>query len=269
MNSPAVQVAVAVAQAIALLMSVAFITYVLIIVVPFSRYRPRPPGNPDTLTWHLFVPALNEEQVIGGTIDYLRAVFPAAHVWVIDDDSDDRTGPIAAARARFDPLVHVVSRRFPEARTGKGNALNAAYREVDKWMPAFTDRRKTIIGVIDADGRPALNCLEVCAGTTLFGDPGVGSVQIMVQMINRDDPARSRSGDGWSTPSGTPSSGCRIWSSGSRSRRSRPRAGSPGASGWAGTGSSAGCPRWTWWPTRTATRGAVPCWRTMSSACTC
>jgi len=46
-NNPAVQVAVAVAQAIALLMSVAFITYVLIIVVPFSRYRPRRPGNPN------------------------------------------------------------------------------------------------------------------------------------------------------------------------------------------------------------------------------
>jgi 1,2-diacylglycerol 3-beta-glucosyltransferase len=188
MNNPVVQVAVAVAQAIALLMSVAFITYVLIIVVPFSRYRPRLPGNPDFHSWHLFVPALNEEQVIGGTIDYLRAVFPAAHVWIIDDDSDDRTGRIAAHRAQFDPFVHVVSRRHPDARTGKGNALNAAYRALDEWMPAFADRRRTIIGVIDADGRPAPNCLEVCAGDTLFGDPGVGSVQIMVQMINRDDP---------------------------------------------------------------------------------
>ena len=28
----------------------------------------------------------------------------------------------------------------------------------------------------------------MCAGATLFGDPGVGSVQIMVQMINRNDP---------------------------------------------------------------------------------
>jgi len=187
MNNPVIQVAVAVAQAIALLMSVAFITYVLIIVVPFSRYRPRLPGNPDFHSWHLFVPALNEEQVIGGTIDYLRAVFPAAHVWIIDDDSDDRTGRIAAHRAQFDPFVHVVSRRQPDARTGKGNALNAAYRALNEWMPAFADRRRTIIGVIDADGRPAPNCLEVCAGDTLFGDPGVGSVQIMVQMINRDD----------------------------------------------------------------------------------
>ena len=73
MNSPAVQVAVAVAQAIALLMSVAFITYVLIIVLPFARYRPRPPGNPDTLTWHLFRAPVHQERRAGRE----RAVQPA------------------------------------------------------------------------------------------------------------------------------------------------------------------------------------------------
>jgi 1,2-diacylglycerol 3-beta-glucosyltransferase len=186
-NSTFVQVGVALAQAVALLMSVAFITYVVIIVVPFSRYRPRLPGDARALTWHLFVPALNEEQVIGGTIDYLRATLPQAHVWVIDDASDDRTAPIAASRAERDPMVHVVSRRFPDARTGKGHALNAAYRELSHWLPASADRRRTIIGVIDADGRPAANCLSVCAGADLFGDPVVGSVQIQVRMMNRYD----------------------------------------------------------------------------------
>ena len=53
---------------------------------------------------------------------------------------------------------------------------------------ATADREKTIIGVIDADGRPADNCLDVCAGRDLFGDRVVGSVQIQVRMINRDDP---------------------------------------------------------------------------------
>lgn len=187
MNNSLIQVAVAVAQAVALLMSVAFITYVLIIVVPFSRYRTRRPGDARTLAWHLFVPALNEEQVIGATIDYLRATFPAVHVWVINDDSDDRTGPIAASRARADPMVHVVHRRRPDARTGKGHVLNAAYRALIDWLPASADHRATIIGVIDADGRPAANCLSVCARPDLFGDPAVGSVQIQVRMINRDD----------------------------------------------------------------------------------
>lgn len=187
MNSSVVQVGVALAQAVALLMSVAFITYVLIIVATLRRSGARPSGDPRSLGWHLFVPALNEEQVIGDTTDYLRAAFPEAHVWVIDDASDDRTRAIVEYRARFDPMVHVVSRRFPEARTGKGAALNAAYRELSEWLPSAADRRKTIIGVIDADGRPARNCLSVCAGAALFGDPEVGSVQIVVRMMNRDD----------------------------------------------------------------------------------
>lgn len=188
MNSTFVQVFIALAQAVALLMSVAFISYVVIIVVPFARYRPRLPGDASALSWHLFVPALNEEKVIGGTIDYLRSTLPRAHVWVIDDASDDRTAPIAASRAERDPMVHVVSRRFPEARTGKGHALNAAYRQLSHWLAASADRRRTIIGVIDADGRPAANCLSVCAGADLFGDPVVGSVQIQVRMMNRHDP---------------------------------------------------------------------------------
>ena len=187
MNSSAGQVAIALAQAIALMMSVAFITYALIIVVPFVRDRARRPGDSRTLAWHLFVPALNEERVIGGTVDYLRSTFPAAHLWVIDDDSGDCTAPIVGMRARRDPMVHLVPRRSPDAQTGKGDALNAAYRALSEWLPATADRRRTIIGVIDADGRPAPNCLDVCAGASLFGDLAVGSVQILVRMLNRND----------------------------------------------------------------------------------
>ncbi|HEY4702770.1 MAG TPA: glycosyltransferase, partial [Streptosporangiaceae bacterium] len=94
MNSTFIQVAIALAQAVALIMSVAFITYVVMIVVPFSRHRASRPGDARSLAWHFFVPALNEEQVIGRTVDRLRDTFPAAHVWVIDDDSDDHTGAI-------------------------------------------------------------------------------------------------------------------------------------------------------------------------------
>jgi 1,2-diacylglycerol 3-beta-glucosyltransferase len=186
----------ALAQAMALMMSVAFITYIAIIAVPYARYKARRPGDARTLAWHLLVPALNEERVIGETVGYLRATFPDAHVWVIDDDSDDRTAPIVYARAAADPMVHVVPRRHPDARTGKGDALNAAYRALNEWLPASADRRATIVGVVDADGRPAPNCLDVCAGADLFGDAGVGSVQILVRMLNRADrspfPHRSR-----------------------------------------------------------------------------
>jgi cellulose synthase/poly-beta-1,6-N-acetylglucosamine synthase-like glycosyltransferase len=186
-DSTIIQVAIAAAQATALLMSAAFITYVLMIIRPFMRDRMQPPGDARALSWHLFVPALNEERVIGQTIDYLRATFPEADVWIIDDASEDNTGAIVARWAQADPLVHVVSRRLPNARTGKGDALNAAYQTLSDWLPSRADRSRTIIGVIDADGRPAANCLDVCAGRSLFGDKAVGSVQIMVRMLNRAD----------------------------------------------------------------------------------
>ena len=186
-NTSILQVAIALAQAVALMMSVAFISYALIIVVPYLRYRPSQAGDAGTLDWHLFVPALNEGRVIGDTIDYLRETFPQAHVWIIDDDSEDDTASIVGMRAWADSMVHVVRRYRPTARTGKGDALNAAYLALDDWLPATADSVRTIIGVIDADGRPAPNCLDVCAGASMFGDPVVGSVQVQVRMLNRDD----------------------------------------------------------------------------------
>ena len=190
MNGSGLQVGIALAQAVALLMSVAFVTYTFVIVVHYFRYRPARPGDGSTLAWHLFVPALNEEKVIGETVDYLRDTFPAANVWVIDDDSDDETPSIVSVRAAADPLVHLVSRRAPDARIGKGDALNTAYQALDGWLPITADRTHVIVGVVDADGRPAPNCFDVCAGGRLFGDPAVGSVQVMVRMMNRD--ARSQ-----------------------------------------------------------------------------
>jgi 1,2-diacylglycerol 3-beta-glucosyltransferase len=187
MNSIVLQVGVALAQAIALVMSVCFVTYVLIIVLPYMRHKAAVPGRASTYGWHLFVPALNEERVIGGTLDYLRATLPAAHIWVIDDGSDDATAEIVTRRAALDPYIHPVLRSLPWARQGKGEALNAAYQALVDWLPELVDRRRIVVGVIDADGKPAPNCLDVCAGPRMFGDPAVGSVQIMVRMINRHD----------------------------------------------------------------------------------
>jgi 1,2-diacylglycerol 3-beta-glucosyltransferase len=178
-------------QALALTMSVAFLTYVCLIVVPYLRHRPAPPGDPDAFDWHFFVPCRDEEAVIGDTVRYLLDTFPPAQVWVIDDASDDATAEVVAAFT--DPRVHLVSRLRPEARTGKGDALNAAYRELTS-----TDPVRTIVVVVDADGRPAPDCLEVCAADHLFGDPEIGAVQVDVWMSNRGvlPPNGSRFGAG-------------------------------------------------------------------------
>ena len=170
-------------QALALTMSVAFLTYVCLIVVPYVRHRPAPPGDDSAFDWHFLVPCRDEETVIGDTVRYLLDTFASARVWVIDDASDDATADVVSAVD--DPRVHLVRRRRPDARTGKGDALNAAYRALLASLPADADLMRTIVVVVDADGRPAPDCLSVCAADKLFGDPAVGAVQIDVWMSNR------------------------------------------------------------------------------------
>jgi len=170
-------------QALALTMSVAFLTYVCLIVVPYLRHRPPRPGDASVFDWHFLVPCRDEEAVIENTIRYLLGTFATAHVWVIDDDSDDDTADIV--RSFTDPRVHLVRRVRPEARTGKGDALNAAYRALVDSLPADADPMRTIAVVVDADGRPAPDCLTACAADHLFGDETVGAVQVDVWMSNR------------------------------------------------------------------------------------
>ncbi|GAB3491623.1 glycosyltransferase [Amycolatopsis cihanbeyliensis] len=167
-----------------------FIAYVCAIVVPFVCRRRMPEGNGGEFEWHFFVPCRDEETVIGDTIFRLRSTFPAAHVWVIDDDSHDGTARVVTslmhAEGDPDPHIHLVGRRPPQARTGKGDALNAAYQELAAWLGGHLSWEKVIVGVVDADGVLAPNCLDVCAADHLFGDGAVGAVQVEVRMLNRD-----------------------------------------------------------------------------------
>ncbi|NUR30147.1 MAG: glycosyltransferase family 2 protein [Catenulispora sp.] len=183
-------------SAISLALSILFPLYVLAIITPFLTRKFGHPGQADQYQWHFFVPCRDEEAVIGGTLGYLRKTLPSAHVWVIDDDSDDATADIVKRHAENDPMVHLVQRRRPNARLGKGEALNAAYRKLSAWLPLGTDRKQVMVCVVDADGRPAANCLEAVSGRRFFGNPEVGAVQIEVRMVNRsvweNEPGRSR-----------------------------------------------------------------------------
>ncbi len=176
-------------QALALTMSVAFVTYVCLIVLPYLRHQRKPVGDPSRLEWHFMVPCRDEQTVIGETVRYLRSTFPAAHVWIIDDDSDDATAAeVRRIRQHNDGNIHLVQRMRPHARTGKGEALTAGYRAIKQWMGRHADANRAVLVVVDADGRPAPNCLAVCAAPGLFADPGIGAVQIDVRMINRGVP---------------------------------------------------------------------------------
>jgi cellulose synthase/poly-beta-1,6-N-acetylglucosamine synthase-like glycosyltransferase len=145
------------------------------------------PGDPARFSFHFLIPCRDEAAVIAGTIERARRLFQLAHVWVIDDDSDDETGTIVRGFAAADDGVHLVQRRRPLARTGKGDALNAAYRELDRWLPQDADRPRVVVTVLDADGELADNALEVVAAADVFGDPTIGAAQIAVWMKNRDD----------------------------------------------------------------------------------
>ncbi|WP_017593017.1 glycosyltransferase [Nocardiopsis potens] len=149
--------------------------------------RDLPPGDPSAFTWHFLVPCRDEEVVIAETMDRLRERFPEAHVWVIDDDSDDATGEIVAERADRDARVHLLTRRRPDARVGKGAALNAAYRALNAWLPEGTDRTRHITCVVDADGDLAPGALELLASPRAFGDPELGAAQVGVRMRNAGD----------------------------------------------------------------------------------
>ncbi|WP_380281710.1 glycosyltransferase [Kitasatospora purpeofusca] len=171
-------------------LGVGFLAYVVVIVRGYLRDRPAPTGDPDGFGWHFLIPCRDEEAVIATTLDYLAAHFAGATVWVVDDASADRTAELVRTwPATSDRLtVHLVPRRLPEARTGKGDALNAGYRALEAALPAGTDPERVVVCVLDADGRPSPGALAVCAGPGLFGDPGTGAVQVEVRMSNRDVP---------------------------------------------------------------------------------
>lgn len=180
---------VGVAQALSVLLSVSFFMYVAVLIVPFLRSKADEAGASQHFDWHFFVPCRDEEAVIAATLEYLTATFGGAHIWIIDDASDDRTAEIAAAFARTNPCVHLVRRQLPEARLGKGAALNAAYDSLNAFLALDpeADRSRAIVCVVDADGAPAANCLDVVSSSRLFGSEDIGGVQIEVRMKNCED----------------------------------------------------------------------------------
>jgi 1,2-diacylglycerol 3-beta-glucosyltransferase len=172
-------------NAAAFMLCVSFVAYVTLIVMPFLRHKPAEVGSSGDFTWHFLLPCLDEEAVVEATVAHLIRTFPTAHVWCVDDASGDATGLILTRLARRWARVHVVTRRLPDARSGKGPALNAGWQALRDWLPENAELTRTIVGVVDADSRLDPKALDVVAGETLFADPGVGAVQIQVRVINR------------------------------------------------------------------------------------
>lgn len=142
-------------------------------------------GSEKERQWHVFslLPCLNEERVIGATIEALLEGQPRGTIIVVDDGSTDATAEIAERYA--DDGVVVVRRIAPDAQQGKGEALNAAYRHVVELVERQgLDPRACLVCVLDADGRMTSGAVSAVA--QLFEEPSVGGAQLVVRIRNRD-----------------------------------------------------------------------------------
>ncbi|MEV5507495.1 glycosyltransferase [Streptomyces orinoci] len=150
-----------------------------------SRRRFRRGRAPREPRLYVFLLAcLNEEKVLAESLARITSL-PAGNflALVIDDASDDRTAEIA--RAADPERVRLLQRKLPNARKGKGAALNAGIRYLrEAGLLDGRDPHDVIVCVVDADGR--LDAHVVQAVDPYFDNPRTGGTQIGVRMYNRD-----------------------------------------------------------------------------------
>ena len=164
-----------------------------------SRREPRSPqaqllARPgDGFFFVFMMPCLNEEKVILNSLRRLLSI-PGDDfgVLVIDDGSDDRT--VDALSGVLGERVWLLSRKPPQARQGKGEALNAGVRYlVGSGHLAGRDPASVIVVVVDADGRLDPQSTEQVR--PYFADPSIGAVQIGVRINNREQSRLARMQD--------------------------------------------------------------------------
>lgn len=168
-------------RSVALVLVAATLVQVIVLLILGRVRRPAPSvaGTIDNLPVMVVIPCLNEGRVIAATVaNLLDQGRSDLSVMVIDDGSDDDT---AEQLMPFlgDTRFELFQRRLPQARQGKGHALNAAYQEL-RSRPWAGD--ELIVCVLDADGR--LHPGAIDDALALFADPEVGAVQIAVRIRN-------------------------------------------------------------------------------------
>lgn len=160
----------------------------LILIVLASRGRPSfersedgAERKGDPLEVIVLMPCLNEEAVIRPSVERLLAnPDPRFKIIVIDDGSEDATSDMA--RGIDDPRVGVMRREPPNARLGKGDALNEALglvREIYRGV----DPGRVVVGVMDADGHLDPSAWDVVQER--FSHEEVGALQLGVRIANR------------------------------------------------------------------------------------
>lgn len=130
----------------------------------------------------VLIPACDEASVIVETV-WRAAILPGRHhIVVIDDGSTDGTAESVA------PLVggsvHLYVRRPPDARRGKGQALNAGFTwaldHVNEWFPDLAPDR-VVVTVLDADGYLDEGVFAAVTAQ-LDADSSIGGLQVPVSI---------------------------------------------------------------------------------------
>lgn len=101
----------------------------------------------DLPTVSVFIPAHNEEVVIGQTLQAMSKLYypkDKIEIIVINDNSSDRTGEIAQSYANKYPFIRVLETKPPNKGKGKSSALNEA----------LANSSGEMIVVYDADNTP-------------------------------------------------------------------------------------------------------------------
>ncbi|PZO39799.1 MAG: glycosyl transferase [Pseudanabaena frigida] len=125
----------------------------------------------------LLASAKNEEAVIGNLVKNLCQLdYPSDRfeVWIVDDNSDDRTPEVLELLKQKFPQLKTL-RRGSDAQGGKSGALNQVL--------ALT--KGDIIGVFDADAQVPTNVLRSLV--PLFQQPKIGAVQLRKAIANASE----------------------------------------------------------------------------------
>ena len=148
-----------------------------------ARPRSVPPAFADAQcltgpTITLVAAAKNEEAVIGALVEQLCNVdYPAdrTEVWIVDDNSDDRTPEVLNRLQQKYPRLNVFRRSADTAKGGKSGALNAVLEQTEG----------EIIAVFDADAQVPPNLVRQVLPIFQTSDR-VGAVQTRKAILNSE-----------------------------------------------------------------------------------
>jgi len=111
------------------------------------------------------IPTYNEIENIGARLSTLTALYPSAHVLVVDDNSPDGTGDAVRTVAERDTRIHLLRR---DAKRGIGSAYRAAFG----WAVA---RDYSLVVVMDADGSHDASQVSLLLDAMADADVAIGS----------------------------------------------------------------------------------------------